>query len=169
MVNGEWCEDSIKIKEETFEFFNSIFSKPDFERPIMSNGFKSLENFDRDLLESQVSDEEIWEAVKDCGSTKASGPDGFNFGFIKKYWSILKNDLVKAVEYFWESGCITNGRNSSFVTLIPKVKDTMGLGDFRPISHIGCYYKVISKVLVGRIKKALDKIIGQSQNAFLLG
>nr|GEZ52619.1 RNA-directed DNA polymerase, eukaryota [Tanacetum cinerariifolium] len=40
---------------------------------------------DRDYLEKLVTHEEIKEAVWDCGSSKAPGPGGFSFAFVKKY------------------------------------------------------------------------------------
>nr|GEY09661.1 transposon TX1 [Tanacetum cinerariifolium] len=57
----------------------------------------------------------------------------------------------------------------SFVTIIPKVTNPIGLGDFRPISLIGCYYKIIAKVLAERIKKVVGKVVGDVQNAFIKG
>nr|GEW74581.1 hypothetical protein [Tanacetum cinerariifolium] len=61
----------------------------------------------------------------------------------------------------WEAVCgcgsdkngESKGCNASFVTLILKVDNPLGLGDYRPISLIGSYYKVISKLLSERIKK----------------
>jgi hypothetical protein len=41
--------------------------------------------------------------------------------------------------------------------------------DFRPISLIGCYYKIISKILAERLKKVIDKVVGEEQNAFVKG
>ncbi|GJX06281.1 putative RNA-directed DNA polymerase, eukaryota, reverse transcriptase zinc-binding domain protein, partial [Tanacetum coccineum] len=64
---------------------------------------------------------------------------------------------------------ISKGCNSSFVTIIPKVTDPIGLGDFHPISLIGCYYKIIAKVLVERIKRVVGKVVGDVQNAFIKG
>lgn len=143
------------IKKEAFDFFKNIFMETDQERPILRNiGFKTLDDNDKGLLEGNVSEDEIWRAVKGCDSKKEPRPDGFNFGFIKKYWGILKDDMVKAVQYFWESGFISKGCNSSFLTFIPKSKDALGLGDFRPMSLIGCYYKIIAKLLAEIIKKS---------------
>ncbi|GJY95939.1 hypothetical protein Tco_0512300, partial [Tanacetum coccineum] len=75
---------------------------------------------DRDLLETRVSLEEIKTAVWYCGSNKASGPDGFTFGFIKKYWDLLNKDIFEFVNSFFDSGLMPQGANSSFSTLIPK-------------------------------------------------
>ncbi|XP_076957750.1 uncharacterized protein LOC143633313 [Bidens hawaiensis] len=56
---------------------------------------------------------------------------------------------------------------ASFIALIPKVKDPSSLGDFRPISLIGCINKIISKVLVCRLKKVIGKLVSVEQTAFL--
>lgn len=40
-------------------------------------------------------------------------------------------------------------------------------GDFRPISLIGCINKVVSKVLVNRLKNVIHKLISEEQSAFL--
>lgn len=44
-----------------------------------------------------------------------------------------------------------------------KIKDPITLGDFRPISLIGCLYKIIAKTLANRLKKVIDKSIGEVQ------
>ena len=100
---------------------------------------------------------------------KAPGPDGFNFNFIKRYWSIVKGDIFEAVRHFEKYGIIRRGCNSSFVTLIPKVKDPIKLGDYRPISLIGCLYKIISKTLANRPKKTIGLNIGDEQSAYVEG
>nr|GEV80114.1 RNA-directed DNA polymerase, eukaryota, reverse transcriptase zinc-binding domain protein [Tanacetum cinerariifolium] len=54
-----------------------------------------------DDLEREVSNEEIKRAVWDCGIDKASGPDGFTFGFYRQYWDIIGNDVVDVVKWFF--------------------------------------------------------------------
>nr|GEV98433.1 RNA-directed DNA polymerase, eukaryota, reverse transcriptase zinc-binding domain protein [Tanacetum cinerariifolium] len=44
-----------------------------------------------------VSKEEIKKAVWDCGIDKSPGPDGFTFGFYRRYWKLIENDVVDAV------------------------------------------------------------------------
>ncbi|XP_071700037.1 uncharacterized protein [Rutidosis leptorrhynchoides] len=45
----------------------------------------------------------------------------------------------------------------------------MGLCDFWPISLIGSYYKIISKILANRLRKVINKIVGPEQSAFIKG
>ncbi|XP_071697587.1 uncharacterized protein [Rutidosis leptorrhynchoides] len=52
------------------------------------------------VLEGKFSEDEIWEAIKSCGSSKAQGPDGFNMKFYKKLWWLIKGDIVKMFDWF---------------------------------------------------------------------
>ncbi|PNX97438.1 cysteine-rich receptor-like protein kinase [Trifolium pratense] len=58
---------------------------------------------------------------------------------------------------------------SYFLTLIPKFKFPQGLGDYRPISLISCWYKLLSKVLANRLGRVMDTLIPNTQSAFLKG
>ena len=62
---------------------------------------------------------------------------------------------------------ITEGCNASFITLIPKNHNPIALNEYRPISLIGIFHKVISKVLTERLKKVMGKLIGETQTTFL--
>lgn len=53
------------------------------------------------------------------------------------------------------------------MTLILKVKEPKTVGDFRPISLCNVLYKVISKVLINRLKPILPLIIHGMQSAFV--
>ncbi|XP_021986108.1 uncharacterized protein LOC110882380 [Helianthus annuus] len=97
------------------------------------------------------SKEEIKRAVFECGLDKAPIPDGFNFNFIKS------------------KGTIAAGCNSSFITLIPRNNDPVGLREYRPINLIGVISKTISKVLANRLKMVIGSIISKNQTAFLKG
>ncbi|GJY41258.1 hypothetical protein Tco_0428528 [Tanacetum coccineum] len=82
---------------------------------------------DAQRLEMVFSKNKVWEAIHRCGEDKALGPNGFNFKFIRKTWEIKKLDLLGAIAWFWENMEISKGCNASFVTIIPKVTDLIGL------------------------------------------
>nr|GEW62838.1 RNA-directed DNA polymerase, eukaryota [Tanacetum cinerariifolium] len=89
--------------------------------------------------------------------------------FFKKYWSIVGNDVILAVKEFFSTGFILNGCNPSCIALIPKVLDAKLLNDFRPISLVGCQYKIIGKILANRLSYVIDDLISQEQSAFVKG
>nr|GEZ89676.1 RNA-directed DNA polymerase, eukaryota [Tanacetum cinerariifolium] len=76
-------------------------------------------------------------------------------------------DFCCAVEYFFDHGSFVKGCNSSFIALIPKVTDSKYVSDFRPISLIGCVYKVVTKILANRLVTIISDIVSDTQSAFL--
>ncbi|XP_071685671.1 uncharacterized protein [Rutidosis leptorrhynchoides] len=179
-IGGVWCENPIDIKQEVFRHFNDQFkvrssNNMKFMGPGTShNGLlgpmpKQITPEQADCLEHMFSESEVLNAIGECCVSKAPGPDGFNFKFFKLYWGLVKNDLINALNWFWDKCDISNGCNASFVTLVPKKIDPMGLNDFRPIILIGCYYKILAKILSIRIRNVLPGLIDKEQSAFLKG
>ncbi|GJX62629.1 putative RNA-directed DNA polymerase, eukaryota, reverse transcriptase zinc-binding domain protein [Tanacetum coccineum] len=93
----------------------------------------------------------------------------FSLKLIKKHWNLLVNNIVSYVIDFHQSAYIPRGCKSSFITLVHKVDDPIILGNFRPISLIGCQYKIIAKILANRLGLVLPSIIGEAQMAFIKG
>ncbi|GKE98699.1 hypothetical protein Tco_0022050, partial [Tanacetum coccineum] len=137
MVDGLWIDEPRLVKHEFLTHFANRFSKPDCNRATLHMNFsKKLSMTQQSELECEVSKEEIKRAVWDCGTDKAPGPDGFSFGFYRKFWHLIEHDVYKAVMYFFTHGDIPKGCNSSFIALIPKIPGANMVKDFRPISLI---------------------------------
>jgi len=77
--------------------------------------------------------------------------------------------MINVIRCFYETGYIPRGCNASFVSLVPKKVNPSFLNEYRPISLVGCVYKVISKILANRLKRVLSKVIDNHQIAFLSG
>nr|GEX60977.1 RNA-directed DNA polymerase, eukaryota [Tanacetum cinerariifolium] len=105
-------------------------------------------------------------AVWNCGVNKSLGPDVFTFEFFRRYWSFIGLDFCSAIDCFFESGNFPMGSNASFIALIPKVTDAKFVTDFRPISLIGCVYKVVTKILANRLATAITDLVSETQYAF---
>lgn len=83
---------------------------------------------------------------------KDTGPDDFTFKLIKDKWDIMMTKIIQIMKHFEVTRTFSRHYNSSFMTLIPKVVDSRTLGDYLPISLIGCMYKIMAKLLAMRIK-----------------
>ncbi|GJU68923.1 putative RNA-directed DNA polymerase [Tanacetum coccineum] len=169
-INGVWCEDPDPIKRAALEHFSARFKEGIQNRPFFcSSLFHTLSSSDYAFLDSPFSLDEVKGAVWGCEGSKAPGPDGFNFNFVKTYWNTIKSDFWDCIINFESSGHIANGCNPSFIVLIPKKLDSLGFSDYRPISLIGCVYKVISKILANKLAKVIPSIINPNQSAFIAG
>ena len=113
------------------------------------------------MLVGRFHEDEIKRVVWDCGSEKSPVPDGLNFKFIKEFWQLLKPDVILFLDEFYVNGIFPKGCNASFIALIPKVADPQNLNEYRPISLIGCMYKIVAKVLAKRLKKVMPTIIDE--------
>lgn len=89
--------------------------------------------------------------------------------FFLKNWSILKADILKVFQDFFQNGVINNRTNETYICLIPMKLRANKVSEFRPISLISSLYKLIAKVLVERLKKVLPHIISDAQTTFVEG
>lgn len=96
-----------------------------------------------DALMAPFTEEDVRRAVFSIGDFKAPGPDGLHAAFYKRFWSMLKDDLVKEVLEAINSRKIPEGWNSTTIVLIPKVENPTNVTQFRPISLCNVVYKII--------------------------
>ena len=113
--------------------------------------------------------EEVKDALFSIDSIKTPGPDGFGAGFFKNYWHVIKKDLFNCVIEFFTNGKILKEINHTFVALIPKKTNPSQTSHYRPISLCSTIYKIISKILVNRLRPLLNKLISPFQSAFIPG
>uniref|UniRef100_A0A251TXQ6 Putative RNA-directed DNA polymerase, eukaryota, Reverse transcriptase zinc-binding domain protein n=1 Tax=Helianthus annuus TaxID=4232 RepID=A0A251TXQ6_HELAN len=167
-INDIWVTSPPLIKDTVCNFFASKFQEPLSSRPVLiCPNLATITEDEAAVLVAPFSVMEVKKAVWDCEGDRAPGPDGINFRFIKKCWGLLQNDFIMMMDEFFEKEAIHIGCTSSFLALIPKCNDPGGLLDYRPISLIGSINKVVSKVLVNRLKTVMQKLISEEQTAFL--
>ncbi|GKV36164.1 hypothetical protein SLEP1_g44325 [Rubroshorea leprosula] len=169
-VEGKELREVEDIKQGVMKYFAELFIDEGWQRPTLEGlSFKTISEEDRRMLIQPFTEEEVKAAVWNCESTKAPGPDGFTFGFIKIEWEVIKADIRDFLMDFHTNGRIVRGSNASFLVLIPKRENPQGIEEYRPISLIGCMYKILAKVLANRLSRVLNTIIGENQSAFIEG
>jgi hypothetical protein len=134
------------IENEMLDLFSTIISKED-------NVF----------LCTLPAEKEITDALDSLGTIKAPGSDGFTALFYKKYWFIVRKDVLIYIEQFFKNHNLLRNQNQTFLTLIPKINGSHTAHQFRPISLCNIVYKIISKILSNRFKRYLPKIISHLQ------
>jgi hypothetical protein len=128
-----------------------------------------LSSTQQHVLAQDITREEIKHAMFSLKNNKAPDPDGFNAGFFKRIWHIVREDVINAFSSFFQTHRILKEMNATSISLIPKVDNPTRLTDFRPISCCNTVYKCIAKILARRIKAVLPSLVGPYQTAFISG
>jgi hypothetical protein len=125
-------------------------------------------SFDLVTLDLPFSEEEVWNTIKEMPPDKAPGPDGFTGRFYKSCSPVIKNDVMAAIHFLWTGNFRNLHRlNSAYITLIPKKTNAIHVKDYRPISLVHSFAKLVTKILANRLAGRLDEIVSPNQSAFI--
>jgi hypothetical protein len=188
-------DDQSKIRNENGEPFNCARERNgyirDFYKKLYAYPVLARKNFDncvedflgdlvnhpvvrgsiltedeREALEADVTVEELEEAVNTCNLNSAPGIDGISNRYIRKFWPFFREPLLWNTRECLRSGKMTETFNTALIKLIPKKGDCTQIKNWRPISLLSCFYKVVSKVVNGRLDKVIDKVTSMAQKAY---
>ena len=137
-------------------------------QPFLSTHWNAIQdNIAQNTHNSQVTEQEVEEAIKKLNSDSAPGLDGLtsNFyiahaNFFIPYLTIMFNLMIL---HNWVPESFTR----TVIKLIPKKRVSRTVEDYRPISLINTDQKIQSQLLVNRLKKSLTTLIGPHQIAYL--
>ncbi|CAL1352801.1 unnamed protein product [Linum trigynum] len=169
-VNGVWVDTKEDLQSAFRDHFQGRFLEEKQARPF-PKGYRTglIDAEENYRLSVPFTEAEIWKAISECDGDRAPGPDGFTLEFYKKGWNVIKRDLVKALDEFHISGFMPDSIAHSFLCLIPKKDAAEEVSDFRPISLVGSLNKVLSKVLIARLRPLMDRIVTRHQFAGVRG
>ena len=165
---GNWFEDEVQMCSLASTYFSNLFStsNPDGFDEILSRIPPTVTDEMNTSLNKPFVAKEVQRALN---RLTAPGLDGMSPIFYKSFWHIVGKDVVEVVLSALNSGVIPKSLNSTFITLIPKIKYPKKFFDFRPISLCNVVYKLIAKVLVNRLKMILPYVVSNSESVFLSG
>ncbi|GLU24163.1 hypothetical protein SLE2022_401190 [Rubroshorea leprosula] len=169
---GNWISDGSGLASIAIDFFSELFNTS--HTYSFSDSYESLQSqfqpsYCLDSIRGCPSNKEIWDAVNSLKSFKAPGPDGTHPFFYKRMWPLIGEKISCEVRNIFLTGCIPPKWNECLLVLIPKLQSPGHIHQFRPISLCNTIYKIISKILVHRIKPWMDKIISPCQSSFIPG
>ena len=148
-----------RITKEILLYFEKLYASPTGESwSVEGLDWSPILEESALRLDSPFIEEEISKAIFQLDRDKAPGPDGFTITVFQDCWDVIKEDLVRVFAEFHRSGIINQNTNASFIVLLPKKSMTKKISDFRPISLITSFYKLIAKVLSRRLRGVLHDL-----------
>lgn len=170
-IDDDLITDKGTMKKMMTDYFKDLFSKDnscDISVAIRGR-FPDLSAKSKNEISRPVLDDEIKCAIFDMAPLKAPGPDGLHAMFYQRMWPVVGNSIVKMVKDFFATGILPDNLNDTLITLIPKVDNPDRVNQFRPISLCNVCYKIITKTLTNRFKKAMKELVGPHQSSFVPG
>ena len=114
-----------------------------------------LSEAEKQSMSGMVSEEEIKAAMWSLKPFKALGPDGVHAGFFQRFWLVVGKLVMEEIKMVFAEKRVPEYLNKTHISLIPKVQGPKMLGNYRPISLCNSMYKVLTKIIVVRLRPYL--------------
>lgn len=175
LLSGETITDPSAMSSYAITHFSSILGQlPPASTYILSTEawFHSLTSFrclpgHAQKMIAIPTGEDIRKLFFKLNANKAPGPDGLTSGFYKASWDILGEEVTASITHFFTNRFLPATANSTILALIPKFPGASRITEFRQIVCLNTIYKVISRLLVTRLKLILVDLIVPNQTAFV--
>ncbi|GAU47272.1 hypothetical protein TSUD_280950 [Trifolium subterraneum] len=169
---GEWVDEQDGLRNMVRTFYTNLSKEdqPIRDPVIFWSTYPMNLEAEHIRLSAPISFVDCKKALFDMGPHKAPGEDGYPAIFFQHCWDIVGESLYKYVNQLWSTNpSLISFINNIMLVLIPKVDKPEFVSQFRPISLCNVTYKIITKVIVNRIKPLLDGIISPYQSSFIPG
>lgn len=170
---GEEITEKEEIKQAICSYYKQLFGMQPTRKVSMGvNAWatnRRLTKEDNLSLTRPFSEKEVKEAVFNMMENSAPGPDGFGVAFYKKFWEVVKEELMEIVNDFYMEILDISRLTYGVITLITKVKEAKCVQQFRPICLLNVIFKNFTKLLVERLTYMAQKLVDPCQTAFIKG
>jgi hypothetical protein len=162
-VDGTVISDHAAMAEAAFSHFEGLLGTSVDRLHSLDLDFLGTHPEDLSELEVAFTEDEVWEVVRRLPTGKALGPDSFTAEFVQKCWSVVKGGFMAAFDkMFTMCGRGFQGLNQALLTLLPKRPDAAALGDYRPISLIHIFAKLVAKTLATRLAPRMESLVDRN-------
>ena len=169
--DGVWQVEEDKMEEITIWYFRDLFSTSnpmDFSNLLLAVQPKVTQAMNEWLVQPFVECE-VNGTLKQIYPLKAPKPDRMHFLFFQHFWSTSSAVVTKTILDFLNFGISPPNFNETHITLVPKIKESKKITNYRPINLCNVVYKIALKAIANRLKRILPSIISDIQSAFVYG
>jgi hypothetical protein len=116
-----------------------------------------------DVREDLFCGEELTTVLKGLKNKKAPAADGVVNEFIKHGGSEVANKLLKIMNMIFEQGEVPNDFRKTLIKPLYKKGDKSECGNYRGISLVSVASKLLSNMILFRLRYAVDKVLREEQ------
>ena len=155
-VNKVGLFDQTKIVYEFNSFFTNIGKNLASKIPNASTSFEYFVNKSDFVMETKpLSMNELKYAFYSLKSNKSQGYDNISYNVIIKCFGSLCEPLKYLFNLSIEKGVLPDGLETARVTPIYKGEGSSDVSNYRPISVLPCFSKILERIMNNRLYKYL--------------
>ena len=170
---GEELAESVEdILAELGKYYGHLFQhKPSRnpDRMLKLLRKKKLSPASAKHLDRPLELAEVTKAVRTVACGKSPGPDALPGEFYREFETEVAHILYEVFREIDEIGEMCEDLRSGDIIILYKKGDPREIRNYRPITLLQVDYKIRSKILVARLKPAVDDIVNRAQLGFVPG
>ncbi|OMO59932.1 reverse transcriptase [Corchorus capsularis] len=165
---GDWVMEGNDLRELVLNYYKGLYDVDSVERtPLALLQHPVITSNSIPALLKEITPGEVFNALFQMKPWKAPEVDGFQAGFYQECWASIGPSLTSLVQSAFETGAFNPNLNQTLLVLIPKIVRPEYVKQFRLISLCTVAYKLITKVLVNRLRPLLDDLVAPFQASFI--
>ncbi|KAI5722453.1 hypothetical protein M8J76_008557 [Diaphorina citri] len=161
-ADGRMIVEEAQLAEHCKKYFDSLLNCPTPSNPIE----ESLSSYSNQIEVLDPTYDEVVENIGRLKNHKSTGSDNIPAELIKYGGSLLYRELHKLILKIWQQEKIPDEWKKSVIIPIHKSGDKEHIENYRGISVVNTAYKVLSSLLLARLKPLAEDILGDYQCGF---
>ena len=160
--DGKFIENDEATEERWVEHFSALLNR---QAPI-NPAFIPPAETNLDINCNAPSIEEIKSAIKSLKNNKAAGPDNITAEILKADVNLSAEILHPLIHKIWANETFPDDWKNGFITILAKKGDLTLCDSYRGIMLLSIPGKVLSKIILNRMKNTVDKLLRNNQAGF---
>ena len=155
------------------DFYSELYHEEATENSIQDgylNFVRKLNEEDKAACATQITVQDLKEALWAMNENATPGPNGLTVTFFKRFFDDLKPLFYEFLTLLYKGDNLNSLFKLSYITVLPKDSGSLlEIKNYRPISLLNIEYKMITKALVNKISPVLERLIHPDQAACIKG
>ena len=120
------------------------------------------------IFDHEFTKYELHKIIKRAPKNKSPGPPGHTYEFIQLLWDINQDSVLTCINHLFNNNIIPQNWCLGAITLLYKKDDKLNPANYRPITLINAFWKIIMRALDKRITCYLESnnLLAPFQNGF---
>lgn len=171
--NAAIIRDPKRINDTFKEFYVDLYSSQGVDPHKLHTFIEGLavpgvDVGTRENLETDITKQEVLNAINKLSAGKSPGPDGFPMDFYKTFAPNLIMPLMDMFKHSLKIHQLPKTLVQALITVLLKPgKDPKLCGSYRPIALLSSDYKIFTKVIATRLERVIPDLIHKDQTGFI--